>query len=71
MFLIPGIDSSAHVGGVAFGMLAGLVLEPREPRTPAANAGLWLLTGVVIVLTFGSFAAMALAYPETLGQLSR
>jgi rhomboid protease GluP len=71
MFLIPGIDSSAHVGGVAFGMLAGLVLEPREPRTPAGNAGWWLLTGLAVLATFGSFVAMALAYPETLQQLSR
>jgi rhomboid protease GluP len=71
MFLIPGIDSAAHVGGVALGMLAGLVLDPREPRTPVANAGWWLLTGLAIFVTFGSFAAMALAYPETLRQLSR
>jgi rhomboid protease GluP len=71
MFLIPGIDSSAHVGGVVVGMLAGLVLEPREPRTPAANAGWWLLTGLAILATFASFAAMELAYPETLRQLAR
>jgi rhomboid protease GluP len=70
MFLFPNIDSAAHVGGTAVGMLAGLVLDPREPRTPAANAGWWLLTGLAILATFGSFAAMALAYPETLRQLA-
>ena len=36
------------------------------PRTPAGNAGWWLLTAGAILATFGSFAAMALAYPETL-----
>lgn len=70
MFLFPRIDSSAHVGGAAFGMLAGLVLDPLEPRTAAGNAGWWMLTALAILATFGSFAAMALAYPETLRQLS-
>jgi rhomboid protease GluP len=71
MFLFPNIDNSAHIGGVAFGMLAGLVLDPLEPRTPASNAGWWLLTALAVLATVGSFAAMALAYPETLRLLAR
>jgi rhomboid protease GluP len=71
MFLIPGIDSAAHVGGLAVGCLLGLVLDPREPRTALGNAWLWCLTAAALVATFGSFMAMAAAYPENLRLLQR
>jgi rhomboid protease GluP len=71
MFFIPHIDSAAHVGGLIPGALLGLVLDPREPRTRAGEAWLWVVTGAAIVVTLGSFAAMAMAYPVNVERFSR
>ncbi len=70
MFLIPGIDNAAHLGGAACGALLGLVVDPGEPRTPAGNGWLWVMTGLAIAATIGSFAAMALSYRANLAALS-
>jgi len=71
MFLIPGIDSAAHVGGLIPGALLGLVLDPGEPRTRAGTAWLWALTALTLVVTIGSFVAMAIAYPLNVARFSR
>ena len=70
MFLIPGIDSAAHVGGLVPGALLALVLDPGEPRTRAGEAWLRLLTAAALVVTIGSFVAMAIAYPANLARFS-
>jgi membrane associated rhomboid family serine protease len=70
MFLIPGIDSAAHIGGLVPGVILGFVLDPSEPRTRLGQAWLWLLTLATLVVTIASFVAMAMAYPEHLRQLS-
>jgi rhomboid protease GluP len=69
MFFVPGIDSAAHVGGLIPGAALGLFLEPGEPRSRAGEAMLWLVTGIALLATFGSFALMALAYPANLARL--
>jgi rhomboid protease GluP len=71
MFFIPNIDSAAHIGGLIPGVLLGLVLDPREPRTRAGEAWLWVLTAAAVVVTVGSFAAMAMAYPVNVERFSR
>ena len=62
MFLIPGIDSMAHLGGLVSGALSGLFLETGEPRTRAGEMALRLATALVVLATLGSFAAMAFSY---------
>jgi rhomboid protease GluP len=69
MFLIFGIDSIAHVGGLIPGALLGLVMNPGEPRTRTRNALLWLAFFVCLGLTLGSFAAMLRTYPARAEEL--
>lgn len=69
MFLIPGIDSFAHVGGAVAGAALAMFVDPEEPKTPAADAWLWLLVGAALVVTVGSFGAMALSYGANLRAL--
>jgi rhomboid protease GluP len=69
MFFIPGIDSVAHVGGAVAGALLALFVDPTEPRTRTGEAWLWALTAAAFAITFGSFAAMAIAYPGHLAEL--
>jgi len=63
MFLIPGIDSMAHLGGLVSGALFALFLETGEPRTRGGEMALRGSTALAILITLGSFAAMVLAYP--------
>jgi rhomboid protease GluP len=70
MFLIPRIDNAAHFGGAACGAVLALIVDPGEPRTPAGDRWLWLLTAVAIAVTIGSFAAMALSYRASLAALA-
>ena len=69
MFLIPQIDHAAHIGGLIAGAVIGLFLEPGEPTTPAGDRALRMVTGIVLLATFGSFVFMALAYPANLRML--
>ena len=70
MFLFPGFDNTAHVGGVIAGALLGLCLDPLPIRTRTEDL-LWsVLGGLALLATIGSFAAMALSYSENLRQIS-
>ena len=71
MFLIPGIDSAAHLGGLGCGAVLGLFVDPEEPRTPAGEAWLRFLTAAAILLTVGSFALMARSYAANAAALRR
>lgn len=71
MFLIPGIDSVAHMGGLLSGGLLGLVVEAGEPRSRGGELALRWLCAIAVVATLGSFAAMALSYGENLAALGR
>ena len=69
MFLIPGIDSIAHVGGLIPGALLGLVMNPGAPRTRARSLLLWMLFFLCLGLTVWSFAAMMRTYPARAEEL--
>ncbi len=71
LFLIPGIDNTAHIGGLLSGAALGLLVDSGEPRTPTGDRTLTLLTLAVVLLTLGSFVAMGLSYGPTLRSLSR
>jgi rhomboid protease GluP len=64
MFFIPGIDNTAHLGGVITGALLGLVFEPGAPRTSGRRALLWSAFAIAVALTIVSFALMLQAYPD-------
>lgn len=71
LFILPTrIDHAAHIGGLLLGGLLGLVVVPGEPKTPGGDRALWLATGIALLVTLGSFALMALAYPENLRLVS-
>ena len=70
MFLFPGFDNTAHVGGVIAGALLGLCLDPLPIRTRPGDLFWSLLGGAALLATIGSFAAMALSYAENLRQIS-
>ncbi|HKN46465.1 MAG TPA: rhomboid family intramembrane serine protease [Candidatus Polarisedimenticolia bacterium] len=71
LFLIPGIDNAAHIGGLVSGAALGLVLDAGEPRTPAGNLALNLLTAAAVLATVGSFLAMGLSYDANLRFIGR
>jgi rhomboid protease GluP len=64
MFFIPGIDNTAHLGGVAVGAALGLVFDPGAPRTRGRSSLLWIAFALSLALTIVSFALMMQAYPE-------
>jgi rhomboid protease GluP len=71
MFLIPGIDNMAHLGGLAMGAVLALVIDGGEPRRGAANAAWWVASLAALAVTLGAFAMMALSYRANLEALSR
>jgi uncharacterized YccA/Bax inhibitor family protein len=46
------------------------VVEAGEPRTPAGEVRLRLLTGAAILATVGSFLAMAMSYQLSLQRVA-
>ncbi len=62
MLFVPGIDNLAHLGGLVAGGLLGTVVSPGEPRSRPGEMALNVLAGVALLITIGSFAAMALTY---------
>jgi len=60
-FLIAGIDNSAHVGGLAFGLLAAVALDRPATRGPRLSARLRGAAGLLIA---SGIAALALGVPE-------
>ncbi len=70
-FLIPGIDNAAHIGGLVSGAALGLLVDAGEPRTPAGDLALNLLTAGAVLATVGSFVAMGLSYAANLRALGR
>lgn len=71
LFLIPGIDNAAHVGGLVSGAALGLLVDSGEPRTPAGDLALTLLTAAAVLATVASFAAMGLSYDFNLRAIGR
>ena len=69
LFLIPGIDNAAHAGGAVAGGLLGLFVGSDEPQSRGRNLALNLLTTLALLITVGSFVAMALAYHANLQAL--
>jgi membrane associated rhomboid family serine protease len=56
--LLPGVDMSAHLGGLAAGFLLGRYVEDREPATPAERKRAYALGWLAGLAVFASFAAM-------------
>ncbi len=71
MIILPGIDNAAHIGGAMAGALLGLFVESGEPRTPGGRLALNLLTAAAVLVTLGSFAAVAVTYQAHLRALAR
>ncbi|HEU4401141.1 MAG TPA: rhomboid family intramembrane serine protease [Candidatus Polarisedimenticolia bacterium] len=71
MVFLPGIDSAAHVGGLLSGGALGLLIEAGEPKSRAAEIGLRLLTAGALLVTLGSFVAMALSYADNLALIAK
>ncbi len=69
MFFMPGIDNIAHIGGLIAGGLLGFVVPPGEPRSRGGEMALRVLSGAALLVTLGSFAAMALTYGRHLEDL--
>jgi len=69
LILVPGIDHAAHFGGAACGAGLALIVDPGAPRGPAAERTWWLLAGVTLAATLGSFGAMAWSYQDNLRAL--
>jgi membrane associated rhomboid family serine protease len=62
MLFMPGIDNLAHFGGLVAGGLLGLVVSPGEPKSRGGEIALRIVCGATLLVTLGSFAAMALTY---------
>jgi membrane associated rhomboid family serine protease len=71
MFLMPQIDSIAHVGGLLAGGLLGLFVEAGEPRSHGWDVALTIVASATALATLGSFIAMALSYEANLHLVGR
>jgi rhomboid protease GluP len=71
LVLVPGIDTAAHVGGLAAGALLGLLLSPGEPRGRMADLGLRIAAAACALATAVAFLAMAIAYPANAEAMRR
>jgi membrane associated rhomboid family serine protease len=60
--LLPGVDNSAHLGGLAAGFLLGRFVEDREPATPVERKRAYVLGWLAGLAIFASFAAMFANY---------
>ncbi len=71
MFLLPAIDSAAHVGGLLAGGVLGLFVQPGEPRSRGGDSLLRILAASAVLVTLGSFLAMVLSYDTSLRMIGR
>ncbi len=62
MLFMPGIDNLAHFGGLVAGGMLGFLVSPGEPKSRGGEIALRLLASAALLVTVGSFAAMALTY---------
>ena len=60
--IAPGIDTPAHVGGLAAGFLLGLILPDRQPLTAAERRRSYLLGWLAGLSVVASFAAAVLSW---------
>jgi membrane associated rhomboid family serine protease len=60
--IAPGIDTPAHVGGLAAGFLLGWVIPDRQPVTAAERRRSYLLGWLAGLCIAASFAAAALSW---------
>jgi membrane associated rhomboid family serine protease len=63
MLFLPGIDNAAHIGGFLAGAALAMFVDAGEPYTPEARRRWAVLTVLTLLVLFGSFAMMILAYP--------
>jgi len=60
--LLPGVDNSAHVGGLGAGFLLGRFVADREPATPAERKRAYALGWLASLLVAASLVAMLVNY---------
>ena len=69
-FTIPNVDNSAHLGGLAGGLVCGLILRKRF--SPDVARGRWLRNLVCAVLVSGALTAWAVSLPPNVfGELQK
>lgn len=61
-FIVPGIDNSAHLGGLAAGFLLGRLMADREPATLAERQRAYALGWLAGLVVVASFVFMLLHY---------
>ncbi len=66
--IIPGIDNTAHLGGLAAGFLLGRVMADREPATASERQRAYALGWLAGLVVAASFALMLMKYFRTAGQ---
>jgi rhomboid protease GluP len=59
-FLVPGVDNSAHIGGLATGFILGKILAERPPATAQERRNAYLLGWIAALAVIASFAMAAL-----------
>jgi rhomboid protease GluP len=66
--IVPGIDNSAHIGGLAAGFLLGRVMTDREPAGPSERQRAYALGWLAGLVVAASFTFMLMNYFQTAGQ---
>lgn len=57
--LLPGLDNFAHIGGLAVGILGGLIFAPAIHTTRTHRITVWVLRVVALGLLVGFFVGLA------------
>ncbi|MFQ5663385.1 MAG: rhomboid family intramembrane serine protease [Terriglobia bacterium] len=65
--LLPGIDNSAHVGGLVTGLALGRLVSDRRPATAAARLGVQLMAWGSAAVILWSLAMVLLHLPPARG----